>query len=1266
MSKRLVSFLLAFIMLIGSFTPAFANGIIIGDESNSIIGDKPNEPNEPNNVIINNEENIDDNNSLYEDEETGQIFEENSGKNLESSIIIENDKKTDEKQSKNPSSLVIDNNNTGTEDNLEVSEEKKLEAQTADNNVPPAKDFNEEITEFKQYVRNVTEGQPDSDFVEELDFHQTPDEVNKIEHKFTLKTRPLSRDYKPGELVIDLTGIEKTREYLDSENNMVGCKITSRNIISNDSEFFSRKSDKINTHGEDVLFKYCTELTNKTTLRKGETIDVSYIYQELINDIYMKNNSTVTTNVYLNGELMQSTLLVTYSSDIVNDSFYPYNTYWSNHNDDNINSYRNSHLGENYGFEGKDYRIIDIGYSNISSSYLDKSRERITPVYSRLLADFDPYISDKGGISTTRTLMLNTPLNGVFPKLILNADKDLIYLKADGTVENFKAGSDIILVENGQIVRDFGKRENTIEREKKNIGIFFVKRDGEQNTTVNVSIKLKNTFFKDENNLIPEKVVRPIKVYINKKLPPDQEPRIRYASASANSAYYEQYLSYKDLFSGVKTFYSPDIQADNEFFLKYDNPTELESDSAPKIIKILEVVYNKTNPSENYIYESKSFSTFYNKKIEQFAEGLCVIGAYKIDFEGIEELYKKLDPDECFKRNYSAKRIYVVEDTSAENGTPFFKNFKTIDNYDKLQYEIKNSLSEIIDPLRKREGVAVYQIEDTVSQTPLLHFYGGRLPTFLIKNGCKLGDQFVFNSTESNYLNFSIFQNILASKDDELEMTFEISLPAGVTYIGNPKLTVNDSDWTTKIKTKPLVKNIDGKSTLLLKITGNEIKEINKTKVSTDTVSEVRAYNSEYLTLELPGKFIVDKDLINSFNGYISWGSNYTMKTTVKTSIENIEIFTQNDSNYDSFESHIVKPSNIAKTDDGKFLFTYTGTKLYGPSTTLDYYISKKIKYEKSPEFIAGISNSVKGPEDQSFTIAPKMINFEDFYENKITVQTASTPMTDVVIYNDIENANPEFLNWKGTLKNIDLSEFTNQGFVVETYINKAKHSKNIKDDGWEKYNGSEDLSDVKSLAFKIMDKDGNPGILPKESEYSIILKMQAPSEDKVPKVDGKPTHSYSKVFTDWRSVNDKTMSGAESFTIRMSMIGSVTDDIIATVNHQVKINRVYSNNFTDQEKKENNIVTLVNTKTGNKYITNGNTISYVEPGEYSISYKIEKGIEVNGNKTIEITDEYKDSIDTINVTYNKPDKTNPDDEPGFIDKDTRENKFKITITTKK
>lgn len=1255
MSKRLISFLLAFIMVIGSFTPAFANGIIIGgDESED--------------TTIIKEENINNDISIYEDEKPGQSSKKNNSEGLESSIVIQSDEVKNKKQTETPSSLVIDNNNTeikNSEDTLEVSDEKRPEAQTAVQDVPPAKDFNEEITEFKQYVKNVTNGQPDSDFVEELNFHQTPGKKNKIEHKFTLKTRPLSRDYAPGELKIDLTGIEKTREYLDTENNMAGCKINGNNIIANSSEFFKQTNQK-NNHGDNPLFTYYTELTNKTVLKKGETIDVSYMYQEIISDIYMKNNSTVATNVYLNGELMHGAALVTYSSNIVNDSFYPINNYWYTRSEDNATSYKNSHLGEMYGFKGKDYRIINIGHSINSSTYLDKSRKRATPIYSRLLADFEPYIYGESGgatCNTDRTLMLNTPLNGTFPKLVLNADKDLIYLRADGTVENFKAGSDIVLVENGQIIRDFGERKNTIEKEKENIGIFFVKRD-EIDTVVNVSIKLKNTYFKDDDNLIPEKVIRPIKVYANKKLPPDQEPKIINFSADINFDYHEEYLSYKDIFSGTKTLFSPGYADERYFKVIYNNVTDLEPTKSPKTIKILEVVYNKNNPSENYIYEAKSFDEYDNSKVDRFTEKGYTATAYRIFFEGIENLYKKLDPKEYNEENYAAKRIYVVEDTGGENGGPFFKNIKTADNYDKLPKEIKNSLGKLIDPLRKRDGVAVYQLEDEISQVPLIHFNGGRQGRISMTNGYKLGDQFIFNSKESNYFNFSIFQNILAAKDDDLEITFEIPMPAGVTYVGTPKLTVMDEDWTNKISIKPEVKNINGKCTLLFTLTGKEIKEINKDAPTTKVYSEVINHGNSF-RLKLPGKFIVDKEMINNFNGDIYWGSDCTMRTTVKTSTENIKIFTKNKNVRSTFERHIVKPSDITKTDDGKFLFTYTGTSLNNPATTLDCYNSLHIYYEKSPEFIAGISNAVKGPEDQSFTIAPKMINFKDFYENKITIQTASTPMTDVVIYNDIENANPEFLNWKGTLKNIDVSELTNQGFVVETYINKAKHSKNIKEDGWEKYNGSEDLSDVKSLAFKIMDKNGKPGVLSKESEYSIVLKMQAPSEDKVPKVDGKPTHSYSKVFTDWRSVNDNTMSGAESFTVKLSMVGSITDDIIAKVNHRININRTYSDGFTDKEKEKNNIVILTDIKTGNKYMTSGNTLACVEPGKYNVSYITKKGVIADGDKTVEIIEEYKDSVNTINVNY-KLDDSGSSDGPGYVDEDSKENLFKITVKEKK
>lgn len=306
------------------------------------------------------------------------------------------------------------------------------------------------------------------------------------------------------------------------------------------------------------------------------------------------------------------------------------------------------------------------------------------------------------------------------------------------------------------------------------------------------------------------------------------------------------------------------------------------------------------------------------------------------------------------------------------------------------------------------------------------------------------------------------------------------------------------------------------------------------------------------------------------------------------------------------------------------------------------------------------VINTIKGPTDTDFTLSPQKIDYSALYQNKISVQTASTPMTDTTIFYDVENAKPKFVNWKGILKGVDVSDIEKQGYKVEIHSNEENYSKDLSEQGWHLFESTQDLSKIKSLAFKILDKNNKAAVLPEEKLFSIILNMQVPEESKVSKVDGKPTHSYSNVYAQWRGTNESEVHGIHSETVKLSLKDSIIDDIEAKGNHQIIVEREYIGNFSESKKNLNRIIILKGRNNNKKYRIYKDKIGFVEPDIYDIEYIISKDVKIleDSTKEIGVKETFEDSLDKIKVKYQVKENIST----GYTDSDQKENLYAITL----
>ena len=143
-------------------------------------------------------------------------------------------------------------------------------------------------------------------------------------------------------------------------------------------------------------------------------------------------------------------------------------------------------------------------------------------------------------------------------------------------------------------------------------------------------------------------------------------------------------------------------------------------------------------------------------------------------------------------------------------------------------------------------------------------------------------------------------------------------------------------------------------------------------------------------------------------------------------------------------------------------------------------------------------------------------------YSYKIRARTGENSITNLIIYDSIEqnHGNKEF--WIGEFEGIDTSYAENKGYVVKVYWSENKDVGNLYENGninteWKEYNAEgTNKKDVKALAFEYYDSDGKKAVIPKESSTYVVIKMKAPDNN-----DGTIKYAYNTSRSQWTAIDD-------------------------------------------------------------------------------------------------------------------------------------------------
>lgn len=181
---------------------------------------------------------------------------------------------------------------------------------------------------------------------------------------------------------------------------------------------------------------------------------------------------------------------------------------------------------------------------------------------------------------------------------------------------------------------------------------------------------------------------------------------------------------------------------------------------------------------------------------------------------------------------------------------------------------------------------------------------------------------------------------------------------------------------------------------------------------------------------------------------------------------------------------------------------------------------------------------------DYSTGIVDSSCNTE--YTYKLRVRTGTADITNMVIYTNIEEAQPKRTRWKGEFIGIDTTKATEKGYTVKVW-----YSENIvtgtltEDNSWLEYDEiTIDKSKVKSLAFEYLDSEGTPAILPANSLTYVLIKMKSPSDENETRL------ARMDCWTQWNAIDEfdqpvDFITGINSNVVKVALPNSVkTDDL--------------------------------------------------------------------------------------------------------------------------
>lgn len=517
----------------------------------------------------------------------------------------------------------------------------------------------------------------------------------------------------------------------------------------------------------------------------------------------------------------------------------------------------------------------------------------------------------------------------------------------------------------------------------------------------------------------------------------------------------------------------------------------------------------------------------------------------------------------------------------------------------------------------------------------------------------------VYFPDESNYDSNCINFN-LPEKDLEVYGQYMIRASCG-RPVTDCKATLRGTDYTRYMTQdsvnekftithtiSPYFENL-GSSKLLSKFSGFKLYYILAEGENLDGQISITGNNSRYNLISHDNGYFQSSEEYNSFiqehsnieiipNVFNSQTNTYTGKTMVVITFD----FTDNPLNFTEFYEYynlygsainlatISFPIKVtydnymiygSKFQSRCVFYPLDETEVSGYEDKDDYNINNNLteKYGASWKITNNINSAISTQQDVqtsvltnktqgSFSSGFAFSTLDTNYQYKLRVRTGETNVTNLIIYNNLENT-PQENSFKGEFLGIDTSFAESKGYTIKTYYseNINTNSLYINDSlstEWKEYiEGTTNTNLVKSLAFEFLDADGNKAIVSKNTIIYVLINM------KVPATETYGLTAYNKCKTEWNTIDATTslpIENIEGLTSNTTKVILQNDKFDLTVS---KIWNDFNNKYNYRPDSIDIILLKDNIETDRKQLsTNTNTVTFSDlPVDDAFRYSVKE-----------------------------------------------------------
>lgn len=469
--------------------------------------------------------------------------------------------------------------------------------------------------------------------------------------------------------------------------------------------------------------------------------------------------------------------------------------------------------------------------------------------------------------------------------------------------------------------------------------------------------------------------------------------------------------------------------------------------------------------------------------------------------------------------------------------------------------------------------------------------------------------------------------------EDFKGVTYYDLLPEGMDFESVDNITIPNNNLINNVKTKSnksisldyLKEHINVTKTINFNDTGRTLVVINL-DLSDDPLNLKTLFDyNKNANYYLP-TFNINVSV--SAEAYLEYGDSYNnyilMDVNDREHIDYLPYSHVDDWN-DSLYSYDYINSSVEKRDDSRLKYDRQDVNENGSSEELMFSAYAKLSMSDLVNTFQDVLTTVRTDIDNyTFNNSTSLGNI---YTYKLRVRPDANYITNLVIYDNLEQAYENNKHFNGTFESVDTSYAEGKGYNVKVYYsNNPNAGKLAEDNSYREYiEGTTNKNDVKTIAFEFLDSNGNAAVLPPKSYTYVLVNMRAPSEYTFSDI------AYNKCFTNWNPTNlagdiVPDLTGIESNKVTVQLSVEKTDVELYAVNPEQE---VLEDAILEVVDHNGDIVDSWSTTDQNKVITlpSGDyTLRQIKPTNgYIVSSELP--FTVNDDHTVTINDKTSDSV---------------------------------------